>query len=84
MHRAAGAALAVDARLGGAEQPFHLAELGVGLLQLGGTPGEHVEAVVVANRHLVGETAEIPGERGDLFGQLQTAAAQLGERAARH
>ena len=61
MHRAAGVTLPVDARLGGAEQPLHLAELGVGLLQFGGFAGEHVEAVVVAHGHLVGEPAEIPG-----------------------
>ncbi len=30
--RTAGVALPVDARLGGAKQPLHLAELGVGLL----------------------------------------------------
>ncbi len=70
VHRAAGAALAVDAGLGGGQQPLHLTELGVGLLQLGGSAGEHVEAVVVTDGHLVGEPAEIPRERGDALGQL--------------
>ena len=83
MHRAARAALAVDARLGGGEQPLHLAELGVGLLQFGGFAGEHVEAIVVADRHLVGEPAEVPGQRGDALGELEAAPAQLGHRAAR-
>ena len=82
MDRAAGVALPVHPRLGGAQQALHLAELGVGLLQLGGFAGEHVQAVVVAHGHLVGEPAEIPGERGDALGQLVAAAAQLGQRAA--
>ena len=81
VHRPAGVALPVHPRLGGAEQPLHLAELGVGLLQLGGFAREHVEAVVVAHGHLVGEPAEIPGERGDALSQLVAAAAQLGQRA---
>ena len=65
------------------EQPLHLAELRVGLLQLGRFAREHVEAVVVADRHLVGEPAEVPGQRGDALGQLVAAAAQLGHRPAR-
>ena len=64
------------------QQPLDLAELGVGLLQLGGSSREHVEAVVVADGHLVGEPAEIPGELGDAFGQLTATAAQLGHRTA--
>ena len=82
MDRAAGAALPGDAGLGGGEQPLHLAELRVGLLQLGGATGEHVEPVVVADRHLVGEPAEVPRQRGDALGQLMAAAAQLGHRSA--
>ena len=75
--------MAVDAGLGGREQPLHLAELRVGLLQLGGFAREHVEAIVVADRHLVGEAAEVPRKLGDVLGELEAAAAQLGHRAVR-
>jgi hypothetical protein len=75
---AAGAALTVHAILRSGEQALELLELGVGLLQLGGAAGEHVEAIVVADRHFVGEPAEIQGQRGDTLGQLVAAAAQLG------
>ena len=78
MDGAAGAALAVDAVLRARELALDLVELGVGLLQLGGPAGEHVEAVVVADRHFVGEPAEVPGQRGDALGQLVAAAAQVG------
>src|ERR1035441_9515301 len=81
VHSTAGATLSVDARLSGGQQSLHLAELGVGLLQLGGPAGEHVETVVVAYGHLVGEAAEIPGKCGDALGELVTAPAQLGHRA---
>ena len=77
MDGSARAALAVDAGLGAGEQPLDLAELGVGLLQLGGPAGEHVEAVVVADRHLVGQPAEVPGELGHALGELALAGAQL-------
>lgn len=73
--RAAGAALAVNSGLGGAQQAFDLTQLSVGLLQLGGTSGEHVESIVVANRHLIGESAQIPGEPGNLFGERQAPGA---------
>ena len=83
VHRAAGAALAVDAGLGARQQPLDLVQLGVGLLQLGGFAREHVEPVVVADRHLVGEPAEVPGQLGDTLGELAAAAAQLLHRACR-
>ncbi len=70
VHRTAGATLTVDTRLGGAQQPLHLTELGVGLLQLRGPAGEHIQAVMVADRHLVGEAAEIPGQRGYTLSEL--------------
>jgi hypothetical protein len=81
--RTAGAAGAVDAGFAGGEQPLDLAELGVGLLQLGGAAGEDVEAVVVADGHLVGEPAEVPGEPGDALGELDAEAAQLGGLSGR-
>ncbi len=81
VHGTARAALPVHARLGGREQPLHLAELCVDLLQFGCFAREHVEAIVVADRHLVGEPAEIPGERGDALSELQPPLAQLGHRA---
>jgi hypothetical protein len=68
----------MDTRLGGAQQPLYLAELGVGLLQLGGPASEHVQAIVVADSHLIGESTEIPGQRRYTLGKLVTAAAQLG------
>ena len=77
MDGAAGAALAVDPGVCAREQALNLRELGVGLLQLGGATGEHVEAIVVADRHFVREPAEIPGQRGDALGQLDATAAQL-------
>jgi hypothetical protein len=79
---AAGAAGAVNTGIGGGEQTLDLAELGVGALELGGAAGEGVEAVVIADGHLVGEAAEIPGERGDVLGELDALAAELGEGAA--
>ncbi len=63
--------------LGAREQPLHLVELGVGLLQLGRFAGEHVEPVVIADRHLVGEPAQIPRELGDALGELTAAAAEI-------
>ena len=74
--------MAVYARLGCSQETFHLAELGVCLLQLGGALGEHIEPIVVSNRHLIGKSAQVPGEPCDLFGQGQPTAAQLGQRAA--
>jgi hypothetical protein len=79
VNRAAGVALAVHTILRAGQQALDLVELGVGLLQLGGAAGEHVEAIVVTDRHFVGEPAEIPGQRGDALGQLVAAAAQLGD-----
>ena len=67
--------------LSGTEQALQLAQLSVGLLQLGRAPREHVEAVVVAHRHLVGEPAEVEGQLSHSLRQLQTARAQLGQGA---
>jgi hypothetical protein len=69
----------VDTHLSSGEQPLHLPKLGIGLLQFRGFAGEHVQAVMVAHGHLVGEPTEIPGQRGDALGQLVATTAQLGE-----
>ena len=63
------------------QQPLDLGELGVSLLQHGRAPHEHVEPEVVADRHLVGQPAEVPVQLGDLLGERVAAPAQL--RAAR-
>ncbi len=67
----------MDTGLSGGQQPLHLTQLGVSLLQLGSSAGEYVKAVVVTNGHLVREPTQIPCERGDLLGQLQPPLAQL-------
>ncbi len=65
--RSARAALPVHACLGRAKEPFDLAELAIGLLKLGRARREHVEPVVVADRHLVREAAEVPRQHRDAF-----------------
>jgi hypothetical protein len=70
----------MHAGIGGAKQAFHLAELGVGLLELGRTTGKHVEAIVVAHGHLVGQATEIPGQGRHPLRQLQASVAQLRQR----
>jgi sec-independent protein translocase protein TatA len=82
VHGPAGATRAAHPGLSRAQQPLDLAELRVGLLQLSGPAGEHVETVVVADGHLVRQTPEVPGERGDALGQRHAFAPQLGEGAA--
>jgi hypothetical protein len=72
----------VDARVCRRQQSLHLAQLGVGLLQLGGAASEHLETVVVADRHFVCEPAQVPGQRGHTLGQLVASAAQLGNGSA--
>ena len=64
-----------------AELAFHLRQLRVELLQLAARAQQHVVAEVVADRHLVGEPAEIPVQFGDASGQLLAAALELGSRA---
>jgi hypothetical protein len=75
VHRPARAARAADAALGRPEQPLDLAELRVGLLQLGCAAGEHVKAVVVADSHLVRQPSEVPRERRDALSQRHAFAA---------
>ena len=82
MYRPAGTTGPVYPCMSLGEQPLDLAELSIRLLQLRRAAGEDVEAVVVADGHLVGEAAEIPGERGDALGELDAQTSQLGERAA--
>ncbi len=77
MDRATGSALTVNARLGSGELALYLVELGIGLLQLGGSPSEHIETVVVANRHFVGEPAQNPLQHRHALGQLGAAAVQV-------
>ena len=74
MHGAARATLAVHARLGRGQQALDLAELRVGELQLRRAASEHVEPVVIADRHLVRQAAEVPRQLGDALGELVTAA----------
>src|SRR4051812_31893378 len=78
--RAARAAAARDRGLLDGEQPLDLAELGVGLLQLGRLADEHLEPEVVADGHLVGQAAEVPRQPGDALGQGVTLDAQLAAR----
>ena len=63
--RTAGAALPVDSRLRARQQALHLVELRVGLLQFRRFASDHVKAIVVADRHLIGEPAQVPGQLGD-------------------
>ena len=72
------AAVSVDALLVRSQQALDLSELGVRLLQHRGTTLQNVEAEVVADRHLVTQTTEIPGESGHSLGQLLTPLVQLG------
>jgi hypothetical protein len=64
----------------GAQQPVDLAELAVGLLELGGPPQQDVEAEVVADGHLVREAAEVELQLGDLLGELGPAALERARR----
>ncbi len=82
VNRAARPAGALDTRLGACQKPLHLTQLGIGLLQLGRPAGDHVQAIVIANRHLIRQPSQIPCERRDTLGELQAAAAQLRNRAA--
>jgi hypothetical protein len=82
MNGPTGATRPVHPGVGAGKQPLDLAELGVGLLELGGAAGKDVEAVVVADGHLVGEPAKIPGEGGDALGELDPQTAQLGQGTA--
>ena len=82
MRSAAGGARAGTGALLEAQKPFDLGELGVVLLQQRRAAHEHIEAEVVADRHLVREAAEVPVEFHDLLGQLIAAAAQRGARLA--
>ena len=63
-----------------AQQPLDLGQLGIALLQHRRAPHEHVEAEVVAGRHLIRQAAEVPVQLGDLLGQLVAPAPQLAAR----
>jgi hypothetical protein len=63
--------------IGGAKQAFQLAELSVGLLELGRTACKHVETIVVAHGHLVSQATEVPGQGRHSLRQLQASVAQL-------
>jgi hypothetical protein len=71
-------ALTVDTVLRARELALNLIELGVGLLQFGGPASEHIQAIVVADRHFVGEPTEIPGQLRHALSQLVAAAVQVG------
>ena len=60
-----------------AQQALDLRQLGVALLQHRRAAHEHVEAEVVADRHLVGETPEVPVQLGHLLGERVAPAAQV-------
>src|SRR6185437_14839725 len=78
--RVEGAAVAAGA--GGArraelQHPLDLGQLGVDLLQLRRLPAEHVEAEVIADRHLVGDPAQVPLQLGELPREPLTALSQV-------
>ena len=70
-----------------AQDPLHLSQLGVGILQQGRPPDEHVDPDPVADGHLVDETAEVPLELGHACAQLVAPSLEvdrvLGLTAAR-
>jgi hypothetical protein len=78
MRRSAGRAGSRLAVALGAQQPVDLAELAVGLLQLGGAAQEDIEPEVVADRHLVGQPAEVELQLGHALGELVAAALERG------
>ena len=57
--------------------PFDLAQFGVGVLQDGRAFDEHVDLDVVADRHLVGEPAEVPLQLGDAGDELVATAVEV-------
>ncbi len=60
MGRPAGAALACHAGFLALQEAIDLPELSLHALKLGRRPNQHVEPEVIADRHLVGEAAEVP------------------------
>src|ERR1700743_3741157 len=78
--RVGGAAGGAGAGGGGllhAEDPFDLVQFGVGVLELGGAVDEDLDPDAVADRHLVGEAAEVPLELGDAGDQLLAAPFEV-------
>src|ERR1700742_2672276 len=68
----AGGAAAVDAR-----ELLDRAERRVDLLQSRGLARQQVEPEMVADRHLVGEPAQVPLQRGELARELLAARVEL-------
>ena len=60
-------------------QPFDLVQFGVGVLELRGALDQDLDLHVVADRHLVGEAAQVPLQLGDPGDQL-VAPALAGRR----
>ena len=59
------------------QDPLDLGQLGVGVLQHGRAPDEHVDPDPVAGRHLVDEPTEIPLQLGDAGIELVAAALEI-------
>ena len=78
MERSARSALAGRAAALEPQQALDLAQLGVDPLQARGHLHEHVGPEVVADRHLVGEAAEVPLELGQLVRQLVAPPHEVG------
>ena len=81
MGRRALRAVAGDPVLLHPQQPLDLGQLGVAFLQQRRATHEHVETEVVADRHLVGQAAQVPVQLGDLLGQSASRLRRRSERA---
>ncbi len=77
---AAGGAGAGGAGLLHAHDPFDLAQFGVGVLQGGRALDQHLDLDVVADRHLVGEPAEVPLQLGDAGDELVAPALEVDDQ----
>ena len=74
---AAGRTGAAGARPLEVQQPLHLTQLRINLLELGGLADKNVEPEVVPPRHLVDEPSEVPLELGKLSREPVTPLHQL-------
>ena len=77
VQRPAGRAVAGRAAALHQQQPLDLSQLGVDPLELGRRAHQHVEAEVVADRHLVGQAAQVPLELGQPLGQALPLPRQV-------
>jgi hypothetical protein len=77
VRRAAGRALTGRGGLLEPEDPFHLAQFGVDVLEHGGLANQYVHPDPVTDRHLVYQPTQIPLELGQTGIQLVPASLKV-------